>query len=387
VTSLETAVEMSAIELLRTLVGFQTISSDSNLGLIRWIAGYLESFGIASRLSHDETGRKANLLATIGEADGGIILSGHTDVVPVAGQDWSSDPFVLSERDRRLFGRGTCDMKGFIAVVLSLVPRLVERRSRTVHLAFSYDEEIGCLGVRRLLADLPGDGPKPATCIIGEPTNMRVIIGHKGAGMYAFRVTGRAAHSSRAPDGVNAIEYATRIIERFRDIALELQETEIRDASYDIDYSTIQVNRISGGTAGNIVADNCEFLVDIRSLPGTSQADILAQVDRFVAQELLPEMRRVAPEADIGWQRVGDVPGFSIAEDRDFVRDVKRALRSNEPAGYVAFGTEAGLFQRSGIETLVCGPGSIEQAHKPDEYVEIEQLDRCRAMLERLLLS
>lgn len=379
-------IESEAVGLLRTLVGFPTVSSESNLDLIRWIAAYLDRHGIESRLSFDETGRKANLFATVARGNDAIILSGHTDVVPVAGQSWASDPFAIAERDGRLYGRGTCDMKGFIAVALALVPRIVQTHGRGVHLAFSYDEEIGCLGVRRLLDTLPVDRTLLAGCIIGEPTNMRAIIGHKGAGMYAFTVTGLAAHSSLAPRGVNAIHYASRLIAHLGEMARDLERTETRHQGYDVPFSTIQVNRISGGTVGNIVADRCEFVADIRSLPHTSHRRLLDAVEDYIERKLLPEMRTIFPDASIGWRQVGDVPGFSIDEDSRFVRDVKRALSSNEPGGHVAFGTEAGLFERAGIPTLVCGPGSIEQAHKPDEFVEIAQLDRCERMLSALLL-
>ncbi|MBY8822359.1 acetylornithine deacetylase [Sphingomonas colocasiae] len=379
-------IESEAIGLLKTLVAFPTVSSEGNLDLIRWIADYLDRHDVKSRLSFDETGRKANLFATITHGQDAIILSGHTDVVPVAGQCWSSDPFVLAERDGRLHGRGTCDMKGFIAVALALVPRIIETPGRGVHLAFSYDEEIGCLGVRRLLDDMPVDRTSLAGCVIGEPTNMRAIIGHKGAGMYAFTVRGLAAHSSLAPHGVNAIHYASRVIGHLGAIARDLEQNETRHQGYDVPFSTIQVNRITGGTVGNIVADRCEFVVDIRSLPHTSHRQLLDAIEDFIDTQLLPEMRMIFPDASIDWRQVGDVPGFAIDEDSRFVRDVKRALRSNAPGGHVAFGTEAGLFERSGIPTLVCGPGSIEQAHKPDEFVAIEQLERCEQMLSALLL-
>lgn len=377
---------MTYIELLERLIAFPTVSADSNLDLIDWIRAYLAKQGVDAHLTFDDSGRKANLFATIGEGDGGMVLSGHTDVVPVAGQNWSADPFKATMRDDRIYGRGTCDMKGFIAVVLSLVPEMRHTPSRQpVHLAFSYDEEIGCLGARRLIADVVSRDVHPRGCIVGEPTGMRVIVGHKGAGMYAFSVAGRAVHSSLAPSGVNAIEYATRIILRFREIAERLRAHEVRQHGYDVPYSTIQVNRIGGGIAGNIVADHCDFTVDIRHLPCTNRAQLVAEVDRYIEADLLPEMQAVAPEAAVTWRETGNVPGFEISVDAPLVRAVRRSNSVDASCGQVAFGSEAGLYQHAGIPTLICGPGSIEQAHKPDEFVALDQLERCERMLRDVL--
>lgn len=380
--------QTDTVAVLERLIAFPTVSSDSNLELIDWIREFLAQHGVEARLTFDDDGRKANLFASIGAGDNGIILSGHTDVVPVAGQDWASDPFTAVMRDRRIYGRGSCDMKGFIASTLALVPELVRRPTATpVHLAFSYDEEIGCLGARRMLEDLKVRGIKARGCIVGEPTDMRVTIGHKGAGMYRFTVLGRAVHSSLAPSGVNAIDFATRVIGRFRDIADRLEQTEARLDVYDVPYSTIQANRMNGGVAGNIVADRCEFTIDIRHLPSTDRSEILAEVDSYITGDLLPKMRAVAPEANVSWKEVGDVPAFEIASDAPLVRSVARSNSVESACGYVAFGSEAGLFQRAGIPTLICGPGSIEQAHKPDEYVSLEQLERCDRMLKDVVFS
>lgn len=380
--------KQSTLSILHRLVGFPTVSSDSNLELIDWVRSYLADLGIESHLTFDAEGRKANLFATVGSGDGGVILSGHTDVVPITGQAWSSDPFEVVARDGRLFGRGTCDMKGFIAVALALVPEMIQReQSRPFHLALSYDEEIGCLGARGLIADVIERGYRPRGCIVGEPTEMRVVIGHKGAGMYAFAVDGLAVHSSLAPDGVNAIEYAARVIAKLREIALRLRASEPRHEGYDVPFSTIQVNRIGGGVAGNIVADRCDFTVDIRHLAGTDRAAIIAEIEQFAADELLPEMRLIAPEAAISWRETGDVPGFEIARDATLVREVARSNSVESSCGYVAFGSEAGLFQGAGIPAIICGPGSIEQAHKPDEFVAIEQLERCERMLRDVLTA
>ncbi len=376
----------AALPLLDRLIAFPSVSASSNLDLIQWIAGYLENCGVASRLTFDDDRRKANLLASIGTGGGGIMLSGHTDVVPVDGQQWSSDPFLATIRDGRVYGRGTCDMKGFIAVVLALVPKIVARTcGEPVHFAFSYDEEVGCLGVRRLIADLSDAGVRPRACVIGEPTGMRVIRGHKGAAMYVCEVRGRAAHSSIAPAGVNAIEYAALLIAQARSIADRLKQEESRDAEHEVPHSTIQVNRIDGGTAGNIVADHCRFLIDVRNLPCTDRETLIQELRDHADRDLLPEMRQVAPEATICFERIADIPPLDMPMDDPFLTELMRAAVTNQPPGVVSFGTEGGLFQQATIPTLICGPGSIDQAHRPDEFVEIEQLDRCKAMLCRLL--
>ncbi|QTH23830.1 acetylornithine deacetylase [Rhizorhabdus wittichii] len=374
------------LPILRTLVGFPTVSADSNMALIEWVRDYLAGHGVEAHLTFDAAGRKANLFATVVPGDGGLILSGHTDVVPVTGQQWSSDPFAAELRDGRVYGRGTCDMKGFIAVALALVPEMrALDGARPLHLALSYDEELGCRGAPRMIDDLVRRGVRAGGCIVGEPTGMKAIIGHKGAGMYRCTVTGRAAHSSLAPTGVNAIEYAACIVMKLREIGRRLEAIEPRHAGFDVPYSTIQVNRIDGGTAGNIVADRCEFRIDIRHLPATDRAALIAEVAAHVADELLPEMRLRAPEAAISIEEVADIPPFEIAADASLVREVVRSNSVEGACGHVAFGSEAGLFQRAGIPTVICGPGSIEQAHRPDEFVAIEQLERCDGMLRTML--
>ncbi len=373
----------AALPLLDRLIAFPSVSADGNIELIRWIEAYLAECGVAARLTFDDSGRKANLFATIGDGDGGLVLSGHTDVVPVKGQAWTSDPFTAVRRNDRIYGRGACDMKGYIAVALSLVPDLRDRAAgEPVHLAFSYDEEVGCVGVRRMLADLPQVPVRPRGCIVGEPTGMHAVIGHKGAGMYKVSITGRAAHSSLAPQGVNAIQHAARIIERCRAIAERLEANEQRHPGYDVPYSTIQVNRISGGTSGNIVADHCEFLIDIRSLAATSQTSLLDEIRSFVDTDLLPQMRAVAPEAAIDFVQIGEVPAFEASAQSDLATLIRS--HGGKECRHVAFGTEAGLFERAGIPTLICGPGSIEQAHKPDEFVAIDQLVACDRMLRSI---
>lgn len=375
----------ATIEILRTLVGFPTVSRDSNLELIHWVRDYLAGHGVNSVLSHGKDPGKANLFATIGHGDGGIVLSGHSDVVPVEGQNWSSDPFVLEERDGKLFGRGTCDMKGFIAACLAKVPALVAAPlAEPVHLAISFDEEIGCKGVGHMLHDLVDRGVKPRGCVVGEPTSMDAVIGHKTGSAYGCTVTGLEMHSSLAPMGVNAIFYAARVIGWIEAKAAELRASEQRHDGYSVPFSTLSVGVIEGGFASNIVPALCRFRFDIRTLPWTDPDAIIAELEAYIARDLLPEMRAIAPGADIQIGMNGRVPGFTIEADAPLTRYVQRLAGSNAPPSYVAFGSEAGLFQAKGVPSVLCGPGSIEQAHKPDEFVTLEQLARCEDFLDRL---
>lgn len=374
--------------ILRTLVGFKSVSRNPNLELIEWTQAYLAQFGVKSVLSRGSDPGKANLFATLGEGPGGIVLSGHTDVVPVDGQPWQTDPFEVVERDGRLFGRGVADMKGFIAVALAKVPKLLRgARQEPVHLALSFDEEIGCLGVRHLLHDLEQRGVRPRACVVGEPSSMQVVVGHKAGTSYACEVEGLEAHSALAPFGVNAVEYAARLIVEIRNIAQRLMAEERRHPGYEVPYSTLQTGVIEGGHASNIVPRLCRFRFDMRSLPWTDPDALLAEIEAFARSELLPEMRRVAAHADIRIQRKGNVPAFEIDVGAELVRYVKHLLRTQQAEGYVAFGSEAGLFQQAGIASVICGPGSISQAHKPDEYIDLDQLAACEAFMERLAVS
>lgn len=373
---------MNTIEILERLIGFPTVSADSNLALIDWVEAYLRERGVECRRSYDAGQGKANLLATVVPGDGGIVLSGHTDVVPVTGQAWSSDPFRVELRDGRIYGRGACDMKGFIAAALAAVPAIRSRAgSRPLHLALSYDEEVGCRGAPQLVEGLIKLGIRPRGCVVGEPTGMRIIVGHKGAGMYRCRVSGRAAHSSLAPFGVNAIEIAARIVAETRAIAAQIERTEPRDESFDVPHSTIQVNRISGGTAGNIVADSCEMLIDIRNLAATNRDALLTKLETVIESGVLADARKVAPEADVVFEQLADIPAFENDPASPFVREISRSNSVERDYAKVAFGSEAGLFQQAGIATVLCGPGSIEQAHAPDEFVTLDQLERCDRML------
>lgn len=371
--------------MLERLVAFPTVSRDGNLELIDYVRSYLQGFGIASELTFDDERRKANLFATIGPEDrGGICLSGHTDVVPVDGQDWSVPPFAVTEREGRLHGRGACDMKGFLAAVLGLVPEFLERNLRIpIHLALSYDEEVGCLGVRRLLARLAEREVKPAACIVGEPTGMTPVTGHKGKLSMRCHVHGLECHSAIAPTGVNAVEYAAELIVRLRRMAAARRTGGPFDLAYDPPYTTIHTGVVQGGTALNIVPRDCRFDFEFRYLPADDPGRLLAEVTDFAARELLPQMRAVSPDAGFRFEEIAAFPGLVMTDDDPVTRQVME-LTGAERTGRVSFGTEAGLFQAAGIPTIVCGPGQIAQAHKPDEFIEIDQLARCEGFLRRL---
>ena len=374
-------------EILSDLVAFDTTSARSNLALVDYVRSYLDSHGVTAEIFPSVDGQKASIWATIGPAGpGGIILSGHTDCVPVEGQSWTSDPFTLTERDGRLHGRGACDMKGFDASVLALVPELVAARlDRPVHIALSYDEEIGCTGVREMIAILKARGEKPAACLVGEPTSMHVIVGHKGGRGYRCHVTGTEAHSSLAPQAVNAIEYAAELIVFLRQLARELAIGP-RDETFDVVHTTISTGLISGGTAVNIVPNACSFVFEYRNLIEVEPEAVFARIQAFANEKLLPEMRARSPEANIEFEALYEYPALEIDPSHPLVTRLKNVVGHNGHSK-VAYGTEGGLFQRDlGVPTVVCGPGSIEMAHKPDEYVTIDQLDRCDAALRKLLL-
>ncbi|WP_028222960.1 acetylornithine deacetylase [Paraburkholderia oxyphila] len=371
--------------LLERLVAFQTVSRDSNLELIAFIEHYLAGFGVRSELIYNAERTKANLFATIGPGGrGGVVLSGHTDVVPVDGQAWTVEPFRLTARDGRLYGRGTADMKGFIASVLAAVPALIEVDLHVpIHLAFSYDEEVGCLGVRPMLAELAKRPHKPVLCLIGEPTGMKPVLGHKGKLAMRCSVKGAACHSAYAPYGVNAIQYAARLIGRLDEIGTQLARPERHDQRFDPPFSTVQTGVIKGGRALNIVPAECEFDFEVRTLPGFDAQEVADDLERYAQTELLPAMRTVKPETDISFQSLGAYPGLATPHESEAAR-LLAAISGSSEFGTVAFGTEGGLFEQAGIPTVVCGPGSMDQGHKPDEFVSEAQLAECDAMLERL---
>jgi acetylornithine deacetylase len=373
--------------LIETLVGFDTTSAKSNLALIEFLQARLAEHGVAARLVHDETGRKANLYATVGPQDRpGVLLSGHSDVVPVAGQAWTGDPFAVREADGRLYGRGTADMKSFLAVAFAYLPVMAAAELKTpIHIAVSYDEEVGCLGVRRLLEMLNGLPVKPALCIIGEPTGMRVVVAHKGKQAYRVRVRGLACHSSLAPQGVNAIDVAAELAVFLRHLARRQAEGGRRDDAYGVPFSTINTGRIEGGTALNIVPDGCVFDFEIRHLPEDDPAPLVDALTRFARDELEPEMKRVSEASGIAIEPLFGYPGLASDPDDEAVAFVKSLAGANQH-GKVSFGTEGGLFQQTaGIATVVCGPGEIAQAHKPDEWIALDQVALCERFMARLI--
>ncbi|GJH21620.1 acetylornithine deacetylase [Caballeronia novacaledonica] len=377
--------DMTSRDLLERLIGFATVSRDSNLELIEFIRDYLAQHDVESELFYNAERTKANLFATIGPRDrGGIVLSGHTDVVPVDGQPWTVDAFRLTEKDGRLYGRGAADMKGFLASVLAAVPMLLRRELRLpVHLAFSYDEEVGCLGVRPMLAQLAQRAHKPVLCLIGEPTSLKPVLGHKGKLAMRCQVKGAPCHSAYAPYGVNAIQYAARLINRLEEIGEKLAQPEHHDARFDPPYSTVQIGTIKGGRALNIVPAECEFDFEVRALPGFDASTVADDLEAYAQAELLPKMRTVKSDTDITLEALSAYPGLATPPDSEAAR-LLALLSGSSEFGTVAFGTEGGLFDHAGIPTVVCGPGSMDQGHKPDEFVTVEQLRDCDAMLIRL---
>jgi len=371
--------------MIERLIAFPTVSRDSNLGLIEWTRDYLAGFGVKSRLTYDASGKKANLFATLGEGPRpGLILSGHTDVVPVEGQAWDSDPFKATIKDGLLYGRGSADMKSYIATALALTPQfLAAKMDAPLHFALSYDEEVGCIGVQGLIKDLQELGLQPAACIVGEPTSMQPIIAHKGTHRFRCCVRGREAHSSYTTMGVNSIEYAARVIVYIRQMADRFAQLETRDYGFTVPYTTMQTGLIHGGLAANIVPKDCKFEFEARTMPGIDVARLYQEIQDFAAT-LLPEMQRVEPNAAIDFEWLASAPGLNMQEN-DAVVQLAKALARNKSHGSVSYGTEAGLFQRAGIPTVVCGPGSIEQAHRPNEFVALEQLAQCEAFMLRLM--
>jgi acetylornithine deacetylase len=375
------------IEILSRLVAFDTTSRNSNLPLIDWAEAYLRDRGFASERVYDATGSKANLFATIGPAGvPGYVLSGHTDVVPVDGQAWSGDPFVLREEGGRLYGRGACDMKGFLAVCLAAAERMrAADLARPIHLALSYDEEVGCVGARGLVERLRDKPVRPEACFVGEPSGMQVVIGHKSKRSVRVRVRGLACHSSLAPQGVNAVAYGAEIVARISRIAERLAGEGPQDALYDIPVSTAHVGVLRGGTALNIVPDACEILFEVRTIGAEDPDALVAEVERHIREDLEPRMRAVDQGTGIDFEVYAGFPGLDTAPDAEIVTLAKTLAGRNDYAK-VAYGTEAGLFQTiADVPTVVIGPGSIEQAHKADEWIAAEQLAKCEAFVDRLI--
>lgn len=389
-----------SLELAQTLVRMNTVSANSNLELIHFIRDHLARLGVRSRLTYNAERTKANLFATLGDGrESGVILSGHTDTVPWDGQDWSVDPLSAMVQDwpqdaagskgeveraePRLYGRGTADMKSFIAIALANAEHFLESASPfAVHFAFSYDEEVGCFGVRELIADMKERGIQPLACIVGEPTSMVPAIAHKGVYRYRCCVRGKEAHSSLTPHSVNAIEMAARVVGKVRDMAEDFESSEPRYSGFDVPFSTASVGQFHGGIADNVVPRDAEFRYEFRNLP-TADAALMQKEVLAYAARAEPAMKKVAPDAGFSFETICEVPSF-LGSANDPITRLAQRLSDEQRTTLVAFGTEAGLFKGAGIPTVVCGPGSILQAHQPDEFVTLEQLARCELFLQRL---
>ena len=374
------------MELLKTLVSFDTTSYRSNLELIDYVREYLKALSVSSTLDFNRDKTKANLYAVIGPQDrGGIALSGHTDVVPVEGQNWTLDPWQLTQKDNLIYGRGSADMKGFISVVLAAVPAMVSAKlHKPIHLCLSYDEEIGCLGVRSLLEYLSTQDNRPQACFVGEPTNMEVVIGHKGKLATRCRVKGHACHSSLAPQGVNAVEFAAKVITYLSGMARRKQQEGPFDEAYDVPHTTVHTGVIHGGTMVNVVPEECEFIFEFRNLPMDEPEDILMEVQNFARDKLEPAMKEINPETGFLWEEESRFPGLNTAVDAE-VAKLAQQFSGARSTRKVAFGTEAGGFAQTEIPAVVCGPGSIQQAHKPDEFIHPAQLVACEKFIDNVI--
>jgi acetylornithine deacetylase len=372
--------------MLSRLIAFPTVSRDSNLELIHYVRDLLAPYEAEIRLTHDDARGKANLFATFGpRGEPGIVLSGHTDVVPTEGQAWDTNPFEMVEKDGQLYGRGACDMKGFLACVLASVPEIVRRGLKIpLHLAFTYDEEVGCIGVGRLIADLKRAGIRPRSCIVGEPTEMRPVIAHKGKKGYRCTVRGLAGHSAYAPHGVNAVEYAAEAIAFLKQLARRHRDKGPYDRGFDIAHTTVHTGLIRGGTALNVIPHECAFDFEFRHLPGDDPDRLLKEFRDYVTSRLEPEMHAIHAAAGFTIEPLSEIPVLDTGPEAEVVA-LAQELAGDRDFGKVSFATEGSQFQRAGISTVVCGPGSIAQAHKPNEYVTLDQITRCEAFLRRLM--
>ncbi|KXF91588.1 acetylornithine deacetylase [Phaeobacter inhibens] len=371
--------------ILSDLIAYPTVSADSNLEMIAYLANRLEDCGARVDVMFDASGQKANLFATLGpDTDGGIVLSGHSDVVPVTDQDWTSDPFTMEERDGRLYGRGTCDMKGFIAATLAMAPEFAEQISRRpIHFAFTYDEEVGCIGAGHLVQALRERGLKPRLALIGEPTSMRVVEGHKGCHEYSTRFQGLEGHGSNPGQGVNAVEYAARYVSRLLDLRGDMQQRTPPDSRFDPPWTTLNIGALNGGSAHNVIASKAQVDWEMRPVQPSDADHVKDTMARYCRDTLLPAMQAIYPEASIETEVVGEVAGLTPTTQNE-ARELMSDLLGSNAAELVPFGTEAGLFQELGMDVVVCGPGSIAQAHKADEYLSLDQLSQCLNVLNRL---
>jgi acetylornithine deacetylase len=380
------ATDLKSLDMIRRLVEIPTVSRDSNLALIEYVQAYLRDLGIDSTLFFSDDKKKASLHALVGPKDrAGIMLEGHTDVVPVDGQKWTVDPWLLTERDGKLFGRGVCDMKGFVAVALAFAPEFLRRNLKMpIHYALTFDEEISRVGITKIVDGLGQSAARPAMCIVGEPTEMTVVIAHKGKKSLRCRVRGFEAHSSICPYGVNAIEYASEMIARINQLQREAAATGRRDEGFDIPFTTFNVGVMQGGTALNITAKDCTFQFEFRHLPQDDPERLYAEIQLYAKQTLEPRMHKVHADTGFTFEEMSSFPALDTPPDAEVVRLAKMLARKNE-AGKVAFGTEASIVAvRGHIPSAVCGPGSIDQAHKPDEFTTVEQFKLCEDFMFRL---
>lgn len=371
--------------LLGDLVGFPTVTSESNLDLIAYMAGRLEPLATAVELTYDETGQKANLLATIGPAiDGGVILSGHTDVVPAEETDWTGAPFVAMRREQNIYGRGTADMKGFIACAMAMAPAFAAAPlQRPIHIAATFDEEIGCKGAPVLIDGLAKSGIKPAAAIVGEPTGMNIVIAHKGMHEYTTTLTGVEGHGSAPDRAVNAIHYGARYVAKLLELGTELENRAPANSPYDPPHTTISVGTINGGMARNVVAGECTIEWEMRPVNRSDAEFVRSELESF-EQMIRAEMQSVFPNSSLDTVTEGAVGGLEGVEDSYAARLVAELVDGSKRE-VVAFGTEAGIYQAAGIPSVVCGPGAIEVAHRPDEHISLEQLESCLDMMEGLV--
>ncbi|TEA77066.1 acetylornithine deacetylase [Allopusillimonas ginsengisoli] len=375
--------KQQTLEMITKLVGFDTVSRNSNLQLIHFVRDYLAEHGVQSHLVSNPEGTKANLFATVGpQVEGGVVLSGHTDVVPVDGQPWDTDPFTIVQKDGRLYGRGTCDMKSFSAIGLAMVPDLLRRGlKRPIHFALSYDEEIGCFGAPSMIDRLTTDIARPSAVIVGEPTSMRPIVAHKGIAALRTTVTGYEAHSSQVQRGVSAVTTAARLITFIDDMMAENKARAAADCPFVPPYTTLHVGVVHGGTALNIISRECAFVWDIRALPGDDWRQYLERFQAY-ADSLLPAMRAIAPQASIDTEILADAP--PLRDQGGAAQQLVFGLCGHHHTGVVPYAAEAGQFQERGFEVVLCGPGSIDQAHQPNEYIDIDQVSACERFLEQL---
>jgi len=374
-----------ALKVLSELIKFQTVSGTSNLALIEYCEKRLSKVGASSFRTSDEAKKRFNLFSTVNGKgnvnENGIILSGHTDVVPASAKKWTSDPFVSKEKNNKVYGRGACDMKGFIACSLALAPYFAAQNlKKPIHFSFTYDEETACQGAPVMIKELKKRNLNCSVCIVGEPTNMKAVQAHKGCYEYSTYFTGLAGHGSAPDKGVNAVEYATRFINRLLDLREELKKREPKNSVFTPPYTTLGIGRIKGGLARNVIADQCVVDWELRPVVPEDGEFVNKTMDTYVNEVLLPEMKKVYPKSDIKKEIIGEIIGFNKEENSQAINLVCN-LTGDNSREVVSFGTEAGLFQEIGISTVVCGPGSIEQAHTIDEFVSYEQLKKCLALL------